>query len=96
MFYSNDHAPIHVHILKDGHEVKYNVDPVELVFDHGFKKHYILLIESVLGKVPIYNSLIPVVGAVSSCLCLHEVFYWKYVLAGALATAGIYIINKGR
>ena len=29
MFYSNDHAPIHVHILKDGHEAKYNVDPVE-------------------------------------------------------------------
>lgn len=31
MFYSNDHAPIHVHILKDGHEAKYNVDPVEQV-----------------------------------------------------------------
>jgi len=46
--------------------------------------------------VAIYNSLIPVVGAVSSCLCLHEVFYWKYVLAGALVTAGIYIINKGK
>ena len=43
MFYSNDYAPIHVHILKDGHEAKYNVDPVELVFNNGFKKHYILL-----------------------------------------------------
>lgn len=50
MFYSNDHASIHVHILKDGHEAKYNVDPVELVFNHGFKKHYILLIESVLEE----------------------------------------------
>ena len=50
MFYSNDHAPIHVHILKDGHEAKYNVDPVELFFNHGFKKHYILLIESVLEE----------------------------------------------
>lgn len=50
MFYSNDHAPIHVHILKDGHEAKYNVDPVEQVFNHGFKKHYILLIESVLEE----------------------------------------------
>ena len=50
MFYSNDHAPIHVHILKDGHEAKYNVDPVELVFYHGFKKHYILLIESVFEE----------------------------------------------
>ena len=50
MFYSNDHAPIHVHILKDGHEAKYNVDPVELVLNHGSKKHYILLIESVLEE----------------------------------------------
>ena len=50
MFYSNDHAPIPIHILKDGHEAKYNVDPVELVFNHGFKKHYILLIESVLEE----------------------------------------------
>ena len=50
MFYSNDHAPIHIHILKDGHEAKYNDDPVELVFNHGFKKHYILLIESVLEE----------------------------------------------
>ena len=50
MFYSNDHAPIHIQILKDGHEAKYNVDPVELVFNHGFKKHYILLIESVLEE----------------------------------------------
>ena len=50
MFYSNDHAPIHVHILKDGHEAKYNVDPVEQVFNHGFKKHDILLIESVLEE----------------------------------------------
>ena len=49
-----------------------------------------------IGKVAIYNSLIPVFGAVSSCLCLHETFYWKYVLAGALATAGIYIINRGK
>ena len=47
-----------------------------------------------VGKVAIFNSLIPVVGAVTSCLCLGETFYWKYVIAGALATAGIYIINK--
>ena len=41
-------------------------------------------------------SLIPVIGAVSSCLCLSEPFYWKYIIAGALATAGIYVINKGK
>ena len=49
-----------------------------------------------VGKVAIYNSLIPIVGAVTSCLCLGETFYQKYVLAGGLAAMGIYIINKGK
>ena len=49
-----------------------------------------------VGKVAIYNSLIPIVGAVTSCLCLGETFYLKYVLAGGLAAMGIYIINKGK
>ena len=49
-----------------------------------------------VGKVAIYNSLIPVVGAVTSCLCLNEQFYWKYAVAGTLAALGIYIINKGK
>lgn len=60
----------------------------------GFLLYNKLISCNSVGKVAIFNSLIPVVGAVSSCLCLHEPFYWKYVLAGALATAGIYIINK--
>lgn len=29
MFYSNDHTPIHVHVIKDGNEAKYNVQPIE-------------------------------------------------------------------
>ncbi len=49
-----------------------------------------------VGKVAIYNSLIPVVGAVTSCLCLGETFHLKYALAGGLAAIGIYIINKGK
>ena len=48
------------------------------------------------GKVTIYNSLIPIVGAVTSCLCLSETFHLKYALAGGLAALGIYIINKGK
>ena len=48
MFYSNDHEPIHVHILKDGHEAKYNVNPIEMVYNHGFKKNELSMIESVL------------------------------------------------
>ena len=38
MFYSNDHTPIHIHVIKDGCEAKYNVEPMELVFNQGFKK----------------------------------------------------------
>ena len=62
----------------------------------GFTLYNKLLTCNPVGKVAIWNSLIPVVGAVTSCLCLSEPFYWKYALAAALATAGIYIINKGK
>ena len=60
----------------------------------GFTLYNKLLTCNPVGKVAIYNSLIPVVGAVTSCLCLHETFYIKYVVAGFLAALGIYIINK--
>lgn len=62
----------------------------------GFTLYNKLLTCNPIGKVAIYNSLIPVVGAVTSCLCLGEPFSWKYAIAGALATLGIYIINKGK
>lgn len=62
----------------------------------GFTLYNKLLSCNPVGKVAIYNSLIPVIGAVSSCLCLGETFYWKYAIAGTLAAAGIYIINKGK
>ena len=62
----------------------------------GFSLYNKLLSCNPVGKVAIFNSLIPVVETITSCLCLGETFYWKYVLAGALATMGIYIINKGK
>lgn len=62
----------------------------------GFTLYNKLLTCNPVGKVSIYNSLIPVVGAVTSCLCLNETFYWKYLIAGGLSAAGIYIINKGK
>lgn len=62
----------------------------------GFSLYNKLLTCNPIGKVAIYNSLIPVVGTITSCLCLKEPFYWKYVLAGGLAAAGIYVINKGK
>lgn len=60
----------------------------------GFTLYNKLLSCNPVGKVAIFNSLIPVVGALSSCLCLHEPFYWRYFFAALLATIGIYIINK--
>lgn len=60
----------------------------------GFALYNKLLSCNPVGKVAIFNSLIPVVGAVTSCICLGEPFYWKYLFAAALATAGIYVINK--
>lgn len=62
----------------------------------GFALYNKLLTLNPMGKVAIYNSLIPVVGALSSCLCLGEPFYWKYLFAALLAMAGIYIINRGK
>ena len=62
----------------------------------GFTLYNKLLSCNPVGKVAIFNSLIPVVGAVTSCLCLHEPFYIKYVLAVLLSAGGIYIINRGK
>ena len=62
----------------------------------GFTLYNKLLTCNPVGKVAIFNSLIPVVGAVTSCMCLGEPFYWKYVAAAALATAGIYLINRAK
>jgi len=62
----------------------------------GFSLYNKLISLNPVGKVAIYNSLIPVIGAVTSCMCLNEPFSWKYLLAGTLAAAGIFIINKGK
>ncbi len=62
----------------------------------GFTLYNKLISCNPVGKVAIYNSLIPVVGAVTSCLCVGETFHQKYILAGGLAALGIYVINKGK
>lgn len=62
----------------------------------GFALYNKLVSCNPVGKVAIFNSLIPVVGTLTSCLCLGEPFYWKYLAACLLAMAGIYIINSGK
>ena len=62
----------------------------------GFALYNKLICCNPVGKVAIYNSLIPIVGALTSCIFLTEPFYYKYIVAGGLAALGIYTINKGR
>ena len=62
----------------------------------GFALYNKLLSCNPIGKVAIFNSLIPAVGAVTSCWCLNEPFYMNYVWAILLLSSGIYIINKGK
>lgn len=59
----------------------------------GFTLYNKLLTCNPVGKVAIFNSLIPVVGAVTSCLCLGEPFYWKYAFAALMAMCGVLVIN---
>lgn len=62
----------------------------------GFSLYNKLLSCNPVGKVAIYNSLIPIVGALSSCLCLGEPMQLRYLFAALLAAAGVFIINKGK
>ena len=38
MFFSNDHEPIHIHVVKDDAEAKFAVLPeVKMIYNHGLK-----------------------------------------------------------
>ena len=50
MFYANDHTPIHVHIIKDGNSAKYNIYPIELIENKGFKRQELRLIEAIIEE----------------------------------------------
>lgn len=51
MFYPNDHALIHVHVVKAGASAKFNVLPdVELVENFGLKPSELKLVESIVEE----------------------------------------------
>lgn len=62
----------------------------------GFALYNQLITHNPIGKVAIYNSLLPIVGAVTSCLCLGEPFQANLILAGGLVASGIYIVNAAK
>ena len=49
-FYSNDHTPIHVHVEKGGARAKYQLFPIELIENYGFKTGELKLIESIIEE----------------------------------------------
>lgn len=49
-FYSNDHTPIHIHVIKGGAKAKFTIDPVELVDNQGMKPAEIKLVESIIEE----------------------------------------------
>ena len=48
-FYSNDHEPLHIHVLKGGNKAKYSLFPVSMVDHQGFKPAELKLIETIIG-----------------------------------------------
>lgn len=49
-FYANDHEPLHVHVTKGDATAKYNLFPVSLVKNSGFKNSELKLIESIIEE----------------------------------------------
>lgn len=49
-FYSNDHTPIHIHVLKGDAHAKFLICPPTLIENHGFKPSELKLIESVIEE----------------------------------------------
>ena len=60
----------------------------------GFSLYNKLISCNPVGKIAIFNALIPVFGAVLSCIILAEPFQVKYILSALLVFSGIYVINK--
>lgn len=51
MFYSNDHDPIHVHVVKAGMEARFQVEPEVVLLDNkGLKPSELKLAESIVEE----------------------------------------------
>lgn len=49
-FYSNDHEPLHIHVIKGGAKAKFSVFPVILLENQGFKPQEIKFAESIIEE----------------------------------------------
>ena len=67
-----------------------------LVSAVGFVLYNQLISYHPVGEIAIFNSFIPVMGTLLSCLFLGEPFLTHYFLAGGLVVLGVYVVNKKR
>lgn len=49
-FYGNDHTPIHIHVEKGSAQAKYEIFPLSLVYNHGFKVSELKMIEELIEE----------------------------------------------
>ena len=49
-FWSNDHEPVHIHVGKGDSEAKFNVMPLELIENFGFKRNELRMIGSLIEE----------------------------------------------
>ncbi len=61
---------------------------------YGFTVYNQLLCSNPVGDIAIFNSLIPILGVLLSCLILGEPFRLQYIAAGVLSAAGVYCVNR--
>ena len=50
LFYSNDHDPIHIHVVKDDISAKFNILPVALVENNGLKPAELKMVEAIIEE----------------------------------------------
>lgn len=60
---------------------------------YGFSIYNRLLCSNPVGEIAIFNSLIPILGVILSCLILGEPFKTQYIIAGIVVSIGICVIN---
>lgn len=65
-----------------------------LVSAVGFSLYNKLISCNPVGEIAIFNSFIPIFGAILSCLILKEPFYFEYFTSALFVICGVYIINK--
>ena len=65
-----------------------------LVFSIGFSLYNQLICYNPVGEIAIFNSFIPILGTILSCVILGEPFMVRYLAAGIMVAAGVYVVHS--